>query len=507
MASPDLALSSDEDDDLLDFTPFSQKKKIIGGDADSSCEKQTDKAELSSPQESVSSSELMTPVALHKIFPPDFSQSDSRESASASRNFPKKDVKDMTNDEFDEYAQSKASGTLLPLGIDEVLPCHLKWHAKRKSGSTQPVRFSPCIVMKKADAIGLDIDTSFNEEMRDVVLFIAFHDKEEWKVVPKSLLLPYDSAYKKKKKIDSNSNDEVGVWNKEVCKRFQKQRQAKNPWRAMNKDPKLFSRAEIFYLNIILERAKENLERRKEKEHEKQRAIDEMVENRDRVSVNGEEEDELEEPYSQNFSEDDKKTDPHLSDCNDGPDINFNEKSRELIRPGDVITYWSHLYVAGDSRGLRETTIISVDPKGKPILTLSNGEYLPNDSQVRRIKKMVRKKIIDHSHGVFRQIDGFQLKKGGPLEKSLQPITESERIFQIVKKNRGELMKNLEADGAPADLLSNIFSKEKKEVAATCSRKKAKKRNSTDLNSTSPEGESFNGSRSSKRHRKSVSYS
>jgi len=323
--------------------------------------------------------------------------------------------------------------------------------------------------------------------------------------VPKSLLLPYDSAYKKKK-INSNSNDEVGVWNEEICRRFQKQRQAKNPWRAMNKDPKLFSRAEIFYLNVILEKAKENLERRKEKENEKQRAIDEMAENRDRVSDNGEEEDELEEPYSQNFSEDDKKNDPYLSDSNDGPDINFNEKSRELIRPGDVITYWSHLYVAGDSRGLRETTIISVDPKGKPILTLSNGEYLANDSQVRRIKKMIRKKIIDHSHGVFRQIDGFQLKKSGPLEKSLQPITESERIFEIVKKNRSELMKNLEADGAPTDLLSNIFSKEKKGVAANCSRKKAKKRISVDLNSTSPEGESFNEGRTSKRHRKSVSY-
>ena len=100
--------------------------------------------------------------------------------------------------------------------------------------------------------------------------------------------------------------------------------------------------------------------------------------------------------------------------------------------------------LAGDSRGLRETTVISVDPRGKPILTLSNGKYLASDSQVRRIKKMVRKKIIDHSHGVFRQMDGFVLKRDGPLEKSLQPVSESERIFHIVKKNRGELMKNVD---------------------------------------------------------------
>ena len=105
--------------------------------------------------------------------------------------------------------------------------------------------------MKKADAIGLDIDTSFNEEMRDVVLLIAFHDKEKWKVVPKSLLFLYDSGYKRKKKVDSNSNDKVAVWNERFCKRFQKQRQAENPWCTMNKDTNLFSRAEIYYLNII----------------------------------------------------------------------------------------------------------------------------------------------------------------------------------------------------------------------------------------------------------------
>jgi len=131
-------------------------------------------------------------------------------------------------------------------------------------------RRSPCIVMKKADAIGLDIDTSFNEEMRDVVLLIAFHDKEKWKVVPKSLLFLSDSGYKRKKKVDSNSNDKVAVWNERFCKRFQKQRQAENPWCTMNKDT-------------------------------------------------------------------------NLSDSNDGPDINFNEKSSEHIQPGDVITYWSHL--------------------------------------------------------------------------------------------------------------------------------------------------------------------
>ena len=71
--------------------------------------------------------------------------------------------------------------------------------------------------------------------------------------------------------------------------------------------------------------------------------MDEMVENCDRVSGNGEEKRKLEEPHSQNFSEGNKKNDPYLSDSNDGPDINFNDKSSEHIQPGDVITYWSHL--------------------------------------------------------------------------------------------------------------------------------------------------------------------
>ena len=55
-----------------------------------------------------------------------------------------------------------------------------------------------------------------------------------------------------------------------------------------------------------------------------------------------------------------------------------------------------------------------------------------------------RKNANWKSHTLKTSVLG--LGRDGPLEKSLQPVSESERIFHIVKKNRGELMKNVEAD-------------------------------------------------------------
>ena len=59
--------------------------------------------------------------------------------------------------------------------------------------------------------------------------------------------------------------------------------------------------------------------------------------------------------------------------------ITFDQNC-EPMKPGDVLLYYTHLYPAGDERGRREATVIDIDPKGKPILTLSNSECLPDDT-------------------------------------------------------------------------------------------------------------------------------
>ena len=79
--------------------------------------------------------------------------------------------------------------------------------------------------------------------------------------------------------------------------------------------------------------------------------------------------DDLEVPYTQAITFD--------------PDdlVGDEEQSNEPIRPGDVIEYYSPIHVAGDPRGLRQATVLSVDPDDETPLVLSNGEGLPSNTK------------------------------------------------------------------------------------------------------------------------------
>ena len=82
------------------------------------------------------------------------------------------------------------------------------------------------------------------------------------------------------------------------------------------------------------------------------------------------------------------------------------------IRPGDVIQYYNPIFVAGDPRGLRETSVLSVDPNNYFLLVLSNGEGLPSTCKVKRIKVIQHNRLV-YNLGLFWSMDSFQLKKRG----------------------------------------------------------------------------------------------
>ena len=63
----------------------------------------------------------------------------------------------------------------------------------------------------------------------------------------------------------------------------------------------------------------------------------------------------------------------------------FSEKSKEPIHPEDVIHFYCPIFVSGDPRGLRETSVQAVDPNDKFPLVLSNGDRLPSTTQVKRM--------------------------------------------------------------------------------------------------------------------------
>ena len=112
--------------------------------------------------------------------------------------------------------------------------------------------------------------------------------------------------------------------------------------------------------------------------------------------------------------------------------LSWDRKS-EPIRPGDVVLYYSHIYPFGDKRGRTEATVISVDPRRKPILILSNSDFLPDSSQVARIQIMYHKKLIAQN-GIFRIITDFVLaKKELAANIDIGFRSQGERVASIIK--------------------------------------------------------------------------
>ncbi len=87
-----------------------------------------------------------------------------------------------------------------------------------------------------------------------------------------------------------------------------------------------------------------------------------------------------------------------------------SDKSTEPIHPGDVVVYYCPIFVTGDPRGLRETTILAVNPNDNYPLVLSNGDGIPNTTHVKRIKVFCNNMLMEH-RGIFREIRRYVLKK------------------------------------------------------------------------------------------------
>jgi len=157
--------------------------------------------------------------------------------------------------------------------------------------------------------------------------------------------------------------------------------------------------------------------------------------------------DDLDVPYTQAIT-----FDP--DDLSIGGSDEEEEQSNEPIRPGDVIEYYSPIFVAGDARGLRQATVLSTDPKDDMPLVLSNGEGLPTNTKVKRIKVNEGGDLLDHS-GIFRPIYRFKLSKRGTATAADGVAHEAARFTKIMQKNMSKLKEKAEADGfAPMDMIN-----------------------------------------------------
>jgi len=344
----------------------------------------------------------------------------------------------------------------LPKQLKNITPEKLFWFRFNKVSY-------PCRVCAKEEAFGLGLPP-WNEQKSTLVQDIMFPaGLGKFCVTSNGGLTPYFGK--------SNISN---TWCQKRCDEYIQHLKKKTPNRysSLSGSTDILLRAEIFLLEKILRLAKENASKlRREKDENALKAIEEKNENETEID------DDLDEPYTQDWgsssNEDMSDDDMYASAVTLEP-----SRKKEPIRPGDVICYHSHMCVAGDKRGLRTTTVLSVDAKGDPILKLSNGEYLPKDTQIKRTQIMHRGIQEDHK-GIFRPINYFKLKTN--LNANIVIETETQRMSNILKKKMEDLKEKIKQEGGkslPVDFLnssnckSNHKTKKSQSMPETQSRRK-----------------------------------
>ena len=149
------------------------------------------------------------------------------------------------------------------------------------------------------------------------------------------------------------------------------------------------------------------------------------------------------------------------NDDNDSLDPANKKRKTETLRPGDVLEFYHIMAVHGRKEDLRQAKIISVDPKEVAVLIMDNGDCLPKDHQIKRIKKIHRGKLIDCENAHFQQVNYFRLSKatlkGTDAEKihGAAHAKEASRVGEIITRNMTQLHEKAQADGfAPMDLMN-----------------------------------------------------
>ncbi len=147
-----------------------------------------------------------------------------------------------------------------------------------------------------------------------------------------------------------------------------------------------------------------------------------------------------------------------INDNYDSDNVTFERKCKEPIFPADVIKYYYPIFVAGDPPGLRETSVLAVDPNYNFPLVLSNGEGLCSTTMVKRIKVIQHNRLIDH-RGIFWAIDQFLLKKRHSATAADEVYMQAGCFEGSMKKHIIKGMGKAKANGfAPGDMLVNKFS-------------------------------------------------
>lgn len=488
-----------DDDSLLGFNPFapSQQSQELNDD-DDNCNNNTNLASQSSSLLSSPSCPITTASTSRRHHHPhheDDEDVSKRNMTKVNVNVP--DVIEMAKIWVDDTIQNSnffKSDAFMMENPDELYWVVRNSGKQRKiKAEINPVR----LVMDVRETNGLSFSSKEKLKSRKDHKFVQYVEFpmmfKEYDIVLINQIVPFHQSILSEKGsvltpnkwavFEDEDKSEALEWNRDMCSyyRAQLRRSARIKATSNNSTVARYGidydrsrrvHAELYLMQRILEAVEEKQKRRIQLDLDRKKELENMTE----TSDNSTSSEMMDEPYEQSFNKDDD------DDARMYGYISYNagSKTKEPLRPGDIITYYNPMFTAGDKRGLRTAQVLIVRTKrtmkqtNLPMLTLSNGEVIPPETQVRRanILDYKNREVITHSHGIYRRIETFKLKDMVfDIEKFPQCVLEKEtdRIGKILENNMRRFQEKLKEDGLEGfgGLINKIGKGSKKSTSKT----------------------------------------
>ncbi len=134
------------------------------------------------------------------------------------------------------------------------------------------------------------------------------------------------------------------------------------------------------------------------------------------------------------------------------------------LKPGDVIMYFSPVFVFGNKEGLRVAQVLCTEPKTESPLVLSSTESLPSDIRVKIIGHYDSSTFHPSEGGGFAPISSYKMTKQGNRTNATQEAlarqgaifskilkAQKEKMVQEIQKAGGMVLGDILFDESPAD--------------------------------------------------------
>jgi hypothetical protein len=114
--------------------------------------------------------------------------------------------------------------------------------------------------------------------------------------------------------------------------------------------------------------------------------------------------------------------------------------NKEPLRDGDVICYDPPVGVAGRKEFLMQATILGIHAQNRTFpLILNNGENLPRDHAVKRLRKRYRGTLVQNQKATFKAISKYKLATCGTTNALAGIQRQAARMAHILNRNNDEI--------------------------------------------------------------------